>query len=162
MAMLGTVAGHSNLFRVVNMKTLAMLTLVVVLQVGCSGNSEGDKSGDGKSESDGAPEFTREDALDLIRKRIGTAIHADEDPEKPIIGVELFFTETADDDLPILKVLPELKSLDLKGCSRITDAGLVHLEGMSKLETLNLEDTEVTDDGVNKLKAALPKCQIKQ
>ena len=43
---------------------------------------------------------------------------------------------------------------------RITDAGLVHLKGLTKLKTLYLNDTQVTDPGVAELQKALPKCRI--
>jgi hypothetical protein len=51
------------------------------------------------------------------------------------------------------------KVLNLGG-SKITDAGLVHLKGLTGLRTLLLTDTRVTDAGVKKFKAALPKCRI--
>ena len=42
----------------------------------------------------------------------------------------------------------------------MTDAGLEHLKGLTKLETLNLEQTKVTDAGVKRVQQALPKCAI--
>jgi hypothetical protein len=42
----------------------------------------------------------------------------------------------------------------------ITDAGLVHLQRLSQLLWLVLNNTKVTDQGVKKLQQALPKCQI--
>ena len=44
--------------------------------------------------------------------------------------------------------------------TRITDAGLPHLAGLTALERLDLYDTEVTDVGVAKLQKALPNCRI--
>ena len=44
--------------------------------------------------------------------------------------------------------------------TRITDAGLPHLAGLTALERLDLYDTEVTDVGVAKLQKALPNCAI--
>ncbi len=49
--------------------------------------------------------------------------------------------------------------LNLEG-TQITDAGLEHLTGLTKLETLWLDDTQVTDTGVAELKKVLPKCSI--
>ena len=42
----------------------------------------------------------------------------------------------------------------------VTDAGLEYLTGLKNLELLTLPGTAVTDKGVAKLKAALPKCNI--
>ena len=44
--------------------------------------------------------------------------------------------------------------------TQVTDAGLVHLKGLTKLGLLDLSDTQVTDAGVAELKKALPKCVI--
>ena len=62
-----------------------------------------------------------------------------------------------------LKGLTKLRILELY-YTKITDAGLVHLEGMTKLQFqyLNLNYTKVTAAGVTKLKALLPKCMIKR
>ena len=46
------------------------------------------------------------------------------------------------------------------GARPITDAGLVHLKGLTNLEGLLLIGTQVTDAGVAKLKEALPDCRI--
>ena len=51
-----------------------------------------------------------------------------------------------------LKGLPNLEELDLVGCYKITDAGLVHLKGLTKLEYLNLSYTNITDAGLAHLK----------
>ena len=44
--------------------------------------------------------------------------------------------------------------------TQVTDAGLKHLTGLTKLQALNLGSTQVTDAGVNTLQQALPNCQI--
>jgi hypothetical protein len=44
----------------------------------------------------------------------------------------------------------------------VNDAGLEHLKGLTNLRTLNLTETKVTDHGVNKLRQALPKCDIQR
>jgi hypothetical protein len=40
--------------------------------------------------------------------------------------------------------------------TQVTDDGLKHLEGFTKLRSLNLRRTQVTEAGVRKLRAALP------
>ena len=56
--------------------------------------------------------------------------------------------------------------LDLSD-SQITDADLLHLKGLTKLETIHLKNTDdypgetkITDAGVAELRKALPGCQI--
>ncbi len=44
--------------------------------------------------------------------------------------------------------------------TKVSDAGLVHLKEMTKLERLWLAGTKVTDTGLKKLKQALPNCGI--
>ena len=58
-----------------------------------------------------------------------------------------------------LKGLTNLQSLDLRK-TKITDAGLVHLKGLNKLQWLYLMGTKVTDAGVSDLKKSLPNCEI--
>jgi hypothetical protein len=43
----------------------------------------------------------------------------------------------------------------------ITDAGLAHLRGLTKLQRLSLGGTEVTEAGMNELKRALPGLTIR-
>jgi hypothetical protein len=42
----------------------------------------------------------------------------------------------------------------------VTDAGLEHLKGLTKLERLLLEQTQVTDDSIADLKRALPDLKV--
>lgn len=44
--------------------------------------------------------------------------------------------------------------------TQVTDAGLVHLRGLTSLRVLLFEDTEVTDAGVAELQRALPNVEI--
>lgn len=55
-------------------------------------------------------------------------------------------TRIADEDLAHLSALKSLKAMDLQG-TRITDAGLVHLAALD-LQELRLTDTRITDAGV--------------
>lgn len=64
---------------------------------------------------------------------------------------------------PDLAQLAELVGLTIVSIydSELTDADLVHLKGLSRLRTLNLFWAQVTDQGVDGLRAALPNCEIK-
>ena len=42
----------------------------------------------------------------------------------------------------------------------LSDARLVHLKGLTRLDSLDLSRTKVTPKGVMKLKAAIPNCKI--
>ena len=55
--------------------------------------------------------------------------------------------------------MSHLRDLDLQG-TKVDDAGLEHLTGLTELWSLSLEDTMVTDAGVTKLQQALPTCSI--
>lgn len=66
---------------------------------------------------------------------------------------------TTDADLEKLKALagfPALEAIDLSGCARVTDAGLVHLAHLRGLKALGLADTRVTDSGVTLLLTRFP------
>jgi hypothetical protein len=108
----------------------------------------------------------------------------------PIGGLRLDFSASqpkpGDEEMAILAQLPRLHRLDLTGspvtddglrhigriaglenlylrnCAHITDAGLIHLEHLTTLESVWLHGTQVTDDGVQRLRKALPKTEIKR
>jgi hypothetical protein len=65
----------------------------------------------------------------------------------------------ADSALKNIKNLPQLRRLHLAS-EWITDVGLEYLEPMQQLETLSLEKTQVTEQGVHRLQKALPNCRI--
>ena len=68
-------------------------------------------------------------------------------------------TEVTDAGLIHLSGLSELNWLDLEG-TQVTDAGLVNLKGLIQLKTLSVLRTNVTDAGVKDLQTALPDCKI--
>ena len=55
--------------------------------------------------------------------------------------------------------MSELNMLDLN-FTQVTDAGLVHLTGLTKLKDLRLVGTQVTDQGVSELQKTLPNVQV--
>src|SRR5437868_1486652 len=72
-------------------------------------------------------------------------------PDKPIVRVDLEGTRTGDADLVLLKSLPRLRDLDLSKTA-VTDAGLVHLKDLKQLEHLALGAlSRVTDAGLEQL-----------
>ena len=72
--------------------------------------------------------------------------------------LDLSDTEVTDAGLEQLKGVTGLEALALG--AKVTDAGLEHLKGLTELTFLQLFGTKVTDNGVDKLQAALPKCFI--
>ena len=68
------------------------------------------------------------------------------------------YTEITDAGLVHLKGLTKLELLNLNR-SEITDAGLSHLKKLTNLQTLFLKDTKVTDAGIPELQEALPNCE---
>ena len=63
-----------------------------------------------------------------------------------------------DDDLPELHRLKNLRRLRLPG--GVTDAGLAHLHELKQLEQINLAYSQVSAEGVQQLRDALPNCHI--
>ena len=82
-------------------------------------------------------------------KRLGAEIEQNEQGE--VIGVDNAFRKFTDADLVQLKGLSRLQMLDLTN-TEITDAGLVHLKGLANLETLLIGVTKITDAGLVHLK----------
>lgn len=74
------------------------------------------------------------------------------------VGAEEKVVSDSDVEEAIL-ALPRVKSLTLND-TRITDAALDHLKNLSDLETVVLEDTDVTPDGVKRLIRAMPHLEV--
>lgn len=69
---------------------------------------------------------------------------------KNIMALDLSRTRLKDADLAPLAGMTNLVRLELKR-NTITDEGLAHVQGLVELETLNLFDTQVTDAGLAQL-----------
>ena len=77
-----------------------------------------------------------------------------------VVEVNLMFnTKITDAGLVHLEGLTKLQGLYLFR-TQITDAALVHLKGLTKLQGLLFEHTQITDSGVAELKKTLPNCKI--
>ena len=77
-----------------------------------------------------------------------------------ITGVNLRnFKHINDDNVVSLKGLAVLRILDLENTS-VSDAGLEHLVTLKQLQSLKLTGSKVTATGIAKLQKALPDCKI--
>ena len=72
----------------------------------------------------------------------------------------MFNSRITDAGLVHLEGLPGLQTPKISRCRQITDAGLVHLKGLANLQGLTLGGTQVTVAGVAELQKALPNCEI--
>jgi hypothetical protein len=73
--------------------------------------------------------------------------------------LDVHFMNVTDAGLRHVEHLTELRELDVRSCN-ITDVGLEHFRGLTQLEKLNLHGTQITERGVNRLREALPNCEI--
>ena len=64
-------------------------------------------------------------------------------------------------ELSIPYITKEIIDRHIVPRTRITDAGLQHLEGLANLQCLNVSDTLVTPEGIRKLRRAHPNWEIK-
>ena len=102
-------------------------------------------------------EPTSPTTLEMLEETLGGRVSQNEQGD--VVGVSLAGTQVTDAGLVHLAGLTALKTLWL-ATGQITDAGLVHLAGLTALKTLTLYDTQVTDVGVAELQQALPNCSI--
>jgi hypothetical protein len=72
---------------------------------------------------------------------------------------EYFKKDINKDTIPAIWRLKRLKHLVLWS-SNITDKSVELLKKMTQLEELHIQDTEITQAGIEKLQTALPKCEI--
>ena len=64
-----------------------------------------------------------------------------------------------DNTLALLYRFGELRSLDLRD-TKVTDGGVRHIAALGRLEQLDIRGTRITGDGLQKLRGALPNCEI--
>ena len=122
-----------------------LLGLLLVAIVGC---------GDGSSPPGGGavptPEGSQAKAGNVAAlKKLGSLIERNEQGE--VVEVDFAVVDDfTDAGLVHLKGLTSLQTLNLSGS--ITDAGLVHLKGLTGLQLLWLSQTQITDAGLVHLK----------
>ena len=97
--------------------------------------------------------------LELARTRVTDAGIASLTDLKNLAVLNLDDTKVTDKSLEVLKPLPRLQDLRLDGAT-ITDAGVETLCAMTSLKSLNLYHTLVSEKGYQRLRQALPGCQI--
>ena len=68
-------------------------------------------------------------------------------------------TQITDAGLVHLRGLTNLRLLEVT-FTRVTNAGLVHLPGLTSLRRLYLANAQTTEDGRARLRQALPDCEI--
>ncbi len=74
--------------------------------------------------------------------------------------VDLKGTPVEDPDLECLKHIAKLKNLDLEG-TRVTDKAIPHLRAIASLEIVMLQRTQISADGREALKKALPAADVR-
>jgi hypothetical protein len=93
----------------------------------------------------------QERVIATVKRLKGEIQYVNEKPGNPVFRITLEGQEVTDDDLMDLDGFPDLKELRI-GWSKITDSGLKHIRGLTKLEVLHLDnDTNVTDTGIKHL-----------
>ncbi len=138
-----------------------MLPLGLLLFVGLTGcggstsesesTADDPKSGVNAKGEAAEPAAGQESPTAEIEKLGGTVFLDENSPEKPVVYVDLKGTKTTDAALMRLKGMTKLENLDLTK-TQITDAGLEHLKGLTALTSLVLRDTQITDAGLEHLK----------
>ena len=90
-------------------------------------------------------------AIAEIKKLGGLCGFDEHSPGKPVLRVVFNSTQITDAGLVHLKGLTSLRSLSLR-YTQITDAGLQHLKELTNLSDMYLQNTQITDAGLEYLK----------
>ena len=99
----------------------------------------------------GCGESQDADVAVQLQKLGGKVVYDEQTSGTPVVSVTFRGSEVTDAGLVHLKGLSNLQSLDL-GNTKVTDAGLSHIESLTKLKYLGLYDCQVTDAGLEHLK----------
>jgi hypothetical protein len=91
---------------------------------------------------------TPDAVIDAI-KELGGVVKIDKNGA--VVSVDFYGTKVTDAELEHLEGLTNLQTLNLL-ITQTTDAGLEHLTGLTKLQMLNLAGTKITDAGLVHLK----------
>jgi endonuclease YncB( thermonuclease family) len=77
----------------------------------------------------------------------------------PVVSIQFRANvgKVTDSDLALLTAFPHLRSVDLPSKPLVTDAGLAHLAGLTRLEELNVNWTRATSAGILRLVKDRPK-----
>ena len=94
----------------------------------------------------------QEKAVAEITKLGSTLEYETKRRDGSVLSVQLAGTQVTDAGLEHLQGLTRLQSLGLGG-TQVTDAGLAHLQGLVQLQSLGLADTKITDAGLEHLQA---------
>jgi internalin A len=62
--------------------------------------------------------------------------------------------------ITILKALSKLERLNLQGCKRLGEDAAETLAGFQQLRILDLKDSSLTASAIQRIRAALPRCQV--
>ena len=129
--------------------------LLIVGTLGCGDEPAPDVNpgpvAGGPKQSPTNPEFGRDAAIAAIEKLGGEVGYDEESPDRPIATVRLAGTKVTEAHLVHMKGLTSLKHLELRD-TQVADAGLVHLKGLTDLQLLLLSNTQITDAGLEHLR----------
>jgi len=118
----------------------------------------------GKITDDGARELAKLQQLSYLRLD-GTAVTITGLKQisklKNLSSLSLWGSEITDEGLKEVAKLTQLKKLNLNN-NEISDVGLKEIAKLTQLTSLSLESTsyDITDEGVDELKKALPNCEM--
>jgi len=103
---------------------------------------------------------SRLESLDLEGTEAGGAELA-QLKDLPKLRTLVLGSATDDAQIEVLRNLPALRELDLRGCRNVSDAGVLHLQGLTNLQTIWLP-RQVTEQGELRLLQKLPKCKTQR